>query len=465
LKQTEDKLDAVAIGASPLALRQAPMHTLFVHSNTSSVEHCLHEFSENKCHVEADIVQTPEQFSKRLGSKRYDVVLAEYPSVNWSGTSVLELLWQAGRHTPLIFLTQSIESETAAELIARGADDCVEVENVRHLSVAIRRAIGENKLREQRDRAEKKLRHSEARYRALVGNLAYGICHWSVEGKLLDVNQALVTMLGYTSRKELVANDVTGAIIRDSAARAQILERSGPDNRVAPLEIDWKRRDGTTLRVRLSGRQVKSQEGKTEGYEVIVEDVTSQRELENSLREQATKDSLTGLANYRRLVDVLDGEIKRSMRTDRRFALLLFDLNQLKRINDRYGHVTGSRALCRLADVLSLACRDIDTASRFGGDEFALVLPETDTEPARLVARRICSTLANDGEVPKLSVSVGVAVYPEDGQTIESLLSAADVALYAMKGTSARRISSFSEKAKPSEEQAPPNRSRIGFRS
>ncbi len=119
------------------------------------------------------------------------------------------------------------------------------------------------------------MRHSEARYRALVGNLAYGICHWGVEGKLLDVNQALVTMLGYTSRKELVANDVTGAIIRDSAARAQILERSGPDNRVAPLEIDWKRRDGTPLRVRLSGRQVKSQEGKTEGYEVIVEDVTS----------------------------------------------------------------------------------------------------------------------------------------------------------------------------------------------
>ena len=137
--------------------------------------------------------------------------------------------------------------------------------------------------------------------------------------------------------------------------------------------------------------------GRIDGYEVIVEDVTNQRELEDSLRDQATKDSLTGLANYRHLIDILDSEIKRSARTGRQFALLLFDLDQLKKINDRYGHVTGSRALCRLADALCVSCRDIDTAARFGGDEFALVLPETGAEPAGLVAQRICNTLASDG--------------------------------------------------------------------
>jgi diguanylate cyclase (GGDEF)-like protein len=185
--------------------------------------------------------------------------------------------------------------------------------------------------------------------------------------------------------------------------------------------------------VRLSGREVQGEQGKIAGYEVIVEDVTNQRELEDSLRDQATKDSLTGLANYRRLIDVLDSEIKRSARTGRQFALLLFDLDQLKQVNDRYGHLTGSRALCRLADALCVSCRDIDTAARFGGDEFALVLPETGAAPAKLVAQRICSTLANDGRDPKLSVSVGAAIYHRDGQAIESLLSAADVAPYAMK--------------------------------
>src|SRR5437879_3711719 len=136
--------------------------------------------------------------------------------------------------------------------------------------------------------------------------------------------------------------------------------------------IEWKRKDHTSLKVRLSGREVLSEQGELEGYEVIAEDVTRQRELEDHLRQQAASDSLTGLANYRHLVDVLDGEIKRSSRTSREFALLFFDLDELKQINDRYGHMIGSQALCRLADVLSSSCRGIHTTARYGGDECAL---------------------------------------------------------------------------------------------
>ena len=197
--------------------------------------------------------------------------------------------------------------------------------------------------------------------------------------------------------------------------------------------MDWMRRDRTTLKVHLSGREVVSEQGDTRAYELIAEDVTKQRELEAHLRRQAASDSLTGLANYKRLIEVLNMEIKRCERTGRQFALLLFDLDGLKRINDQYGHVTGSRALCRVADVLSFCSRDIDTAARFGGDEFALVLPETNAAAATLVANRICDSVANDGKGPNLSVSVGSAIYREDGERIESLLSTADVAMYAMK--------------------------------
>jgi diguanylate cyclase (GGDEF)-like protein len=112
---------------------------------------------------------------------------------------------------------------------------------------------------------------------------------------------------------------------------------------------------------------------------------------------------------------------------------LLFDVDGLKLINDRHGHMIGSQLLCRLADVLSSRCRDIDTSARFGGDEFALMLPETSANAANRVARRICESLANDEKGPKLSVSVGVAVYPENGETIESLLWGADSGLYAGK--------------------------------
>ena len=132
-------------------------------------------------------------------------------------------------------------------------------------------------------------------------------------------------------------------------------------------------------------------------------------------------------------MDVLDGEIARSKRTAREFTLLFLDLDGLKQINDRYGHQTGSRALCRLANVLRLCCRSIDTAARYGGDEFALVLPETTAMRATLVARRICELFADDGEEPKLSVSIGIASYPADAETIGPLLYAADASLYLMK--------------------------------
>jgi diguanylate cyclase (GGDEF)-like protein len=170
-----------------------------------------------------------------------------------------------------------------------------------------------------------------------------------------------------------------------------------------------------------------------EAYEVIAEDVTKQRELEDHLRRQAANDSLTGLANYRHLVDVLKLEIQRSKRTGRKFALLFFDLDELKRINNSHGHLVGSQALCRLADVLRSCCRVIDTAARFGGDEFAVLLPETNLEEASLVAQRVCESVANDDKRPKLSVSFGIAVHPQNGDTIESLLRHADSELYLMK--------------------------------
>jgi diguanylate cyclase (GGDEF)-like protein/PAS domain S-box-containing protein len=334
---------------------------------------------------------------------------------------------------PVIFLVYALKRETAAKFILSGVSDCIEMDRISHLPLAAHRALDEKGLRDQRDRAEKELRRSEARYRALAGNLSYGICRCGLDGAFLEVNEAMIRMLGYESREELLALDLARETIQDSGKRAQLLGQSGANADVDPIELEWQRKDHGILRVRLSGREVLTEQGELEAYEVIAEDVTRQRELENHLRQQAASDSLTGLANYRHLVDVLDGEIKRSKRTRREFALLFFDMDGLKRLNDRYGHMIGGQALCRLADVLSSCCRGIDTPARFGGDEFAVVLPETNARKARQVAQRICESVANDSNGPRLSVSVGVAVYPQDGDTIERLLREADSALYSMK--------------------------------
>jgi diguanylate cyclase (GGDEF)-like protein len=152
-------------------------------------------------------------------------------------------------------------------------------------------------------------------------------------------------------------------------------------------------------------------------------------------------DALTGLGNYRRLIAALEGEIGRSQRTERPFALLFLDLDDLKGINDHHGHLIGNRALRRVAHALTVSCRSMDTAARFGGDEFAVVMPETREAAARQVARRIEDDLAVDVEQPALSLSVGVAEYPRDGETVEALLGVADHALYEAKAGRAGRPS------------------------
>jgi diguanylate cyclase (GGDEF)-like protein/PAS domain S-box-containing protein len=280
---------------------------------------------------------------------------------------------------------------------------------------------------------ERALRHSEAHYRALLENPTYGICRFDGDGRFLDVNEALVTMLGYGSKAELMDVNMATDIIRDPVERAQLFEYYRKTGHVDLIEVEWKRKDGTPMKVRLSGRQVGEDAGAPHGCEIIAEDVTSLRASEDYLRHIAATDALTGLANYRRLSEVLESEIKRSDRTGRAFSVLVFDLDGMKQINDRYGHLAGNRALCRLADIFRSSSRSIDTAARYGGDEFAIVLPETGANEAGRVGLRICEQLANEHEKPPLTVSVGLAVYPEDGTTIENLLHKADRALYKMK--------------------------------
>jgi len=158
--------------------------------------------------------------------------------------------------------------------------------------------------------------------------------------------------------------------------------------------------------------------------------VAEHRRAEAQLQQLATTDPLTGLANYRRLLEVLRGEISRANRSGRPFSVLFIDMNGLKRINDEHGHLAGSRALCRLAETLRQSCRAIDTPTRFGGDEFAVVLPETPEAGGYNVLRRISERLAASDVQPAIAVSGGVAVFPRDGSSPTQLLRSADKVLY-----------------------------------
>jgi diguanylate cyclase (GGDEF)-like protein len=169
--------------------------------------------------------------------------------------------------------------------------------------------------------------------------------------------------------------------------------------------------------------------------------------LHRTVKRQAITDELTQLANRRRFTETLAVEVRRAERFGDPLALVLADLDDFKQINDRYGHQTGDEVLRRFSDVLRENVRDFDLPVRYGGEEFAVLLPETGLDGAEQLARRLQSALLHlrlpetGADKPPVTASFGVAAFPA-ARSAEELLSAADGALYRAKAAGKNRVSS-----------------------
>ena len=168
--------------------------------------------------------------------------------------------------------------------------------------------------------------------------------------------------------------------------------------------------------------------------------------LENARRlrrmqELTVTDDCTGLYNARHLNHVLEGEIYRSSRFGHEFSLVFMDLDQFKNVNDAYGHLVGSKVLGRIGELIKGHLRVIDSAFRYGGDEFVLLLPQTSKQNALVVVRRLKEALnssvllTTDGQNVRMTASYGIAGFSADGSTAQELLRAADQAMYGVKST------------------------------
>jgi diguanylate cyclase (GGDEF)-like protein len=168
--------------------------------------------------------------------------------------------------------------------------------------------------------------------------------------------------------------------------------------------------------------------------EVFNDMVARLRSSRQELERLSVTDPLTGLNNRRRMMEVLDNEVRRSRRLDHTFAVLMADVDHFKQYNDQHGHPAGDQVLKHVASVLNEATRDVDFVARYGGEEFFVLMPEIDAEVAAEVAERIRGCLAADPMLAdEVTMSFGVAEFPANGDTAEALISAADSVLYQAK--------------------------------
>jgi len=192
-----------------------------------------------------------------------------------------------------------------------------------------------------------------------------------------------------------------------------------------------------------------------------------QRRARDAAIRLSTVDSLTGLFNRSYFFTAIERELARSDRSGRAFCLVMLDVDDLKTVNDRAGHHAGDQVLRSVADVVKTRIRKIDIAARYGGDEFAILLPETDPTGGWVFAEKVRQTVAEQGmpgPEPGSTISIGVVSYPADGRTADALVGSADRAMYQSKRNGKNRVARVSGGAASETGQGEPARSQEGAR-
>lgn len=292
---------------------------------------------------------------------------------------------------------------------------------------------------EERDRAMRTEAETNRMYRLLAENLTDMVIVTDPDGRITYVSPAGVPMLGW-SAEEMIGRLVFDFLYADDKAEGRLhLLALGSDAAILTFEHRLMRKDGSHIWVESAARSVVDAESESVfEIQATIRDISERKPLQDRLEQLAHEDPLTGLSNRRQFEELLAAEVARTARSGGRAVVLMIDIDHFKKVNDTFGHLTGDRVLRRVAEMMKSRMRLSDTLARFGGDEFAAILPEAGEDEGLTVAEAIIDevgkALAAEPDLPVVTVSIGIAGFDAGGvRTPDEVLQRADMAMYSAK--------------------------------
>jgi diguanylate cyclase (GGDEF)-like protein/PAS domain S-box-containing protein len=388
-----------------------------------------------------DIATNGEDGLKMVETGRYDVILVDYSMPFLGGIDVIRELSSKGMPAPVIMVTGLGNESVAVEALKLGASDYivkdVEMRYLELLPAVIDRVLSKQQMIKERRRMEDAIRDSEERYRRLVELSPDGISIHA-GGKFVFVNPAGARLLGASHPGQIIGMstlDVVHPDFRDMVkTRMEQLEK---DLDLAPwTEEKYVRLDGGVLDVEVAGIKF-VYEGKP-AVQRLFKDITERKRVAQRLERMALYDTLTGLPNRLLFFDRMNQLLSLARRNQYVLALLYMDLDNFKRINDTFGHEVGDLVLTEASQRMTSCTRSSDTVARMGGDEFIGICARIAApEDAAVIANKIITALAMPfrikGHELTMGVSVGISIYPLNGDDAETLVNMADSAMYKVK--------------------------------
>jgi diguanylate cyclase (GGDEF)-like protein/PAS domain S-box-containing protein len=376
----------------------------------------------------------------RLSKGGVEAILLDLLPPDIHTLQTFDKLLLAAHGVPILVLAGGADEDIARQAIERGANDYLL--KGRFDSYSLQRSL-HNMI--ERRRVEEALFIENERAQVTLNSIGDAVLSTDISDNVSYLNVVAERMTGW-SRQEALGRPlaevfrIIDGVTREAATDPMAL--AVKENRAVFLAANCilVRRDGFETAIENSAAPIHDRHGQVTGAVIVFHDASVTRVMATEMTYLAHHDFLTDLPNRMLLKDRLTQAISSARRHGNRIGVLFLDLDQFKRINDSLGHAVGDQVLQSVAKRLAACVRRSDTVSRQGGDEFVVLLPELDhAEDAGLSAKKVLTALSEPHRIAEhdlhVSVSIGVSIYPDDGQIAETLIQNADTAMYQAKAT------------------------------